>query len=177
MWDFLLRLEKEIKYVPAFGKYWRRALERKRYKKIHASSQFIQRWFRSWKKRRTDFSATKFEKLRPVKIIFIQTTFHWSRSKMRPIRLVCRPQHAVSYYIMIIAVVDMDQGIIVQKWNSSLRCGKLLTSVKGDQPFMSTHLHTEHMLAGVSGKHTVVLSLMQIGINKSNIILPWTSQD
>ena len=68
---------------------------------------------------------------------------------------------AVFYYIMI-AVVDMDQGIIVQKWNSSLRCGKLLTSVKGDQPFM---------LAGVSGKHTVVLSLMQIGINKSTIIL------
>jgi hypothetical protein len=27
------------------------------------------------------------------------------------------------------------------------------------------------MLAGVSGKHTVVLSLMQIGINKSTIIL------
>ena len=78
---------------------------------------------------------------------------------------------AVFYYIMI-AVVDMDQGIIVQKWNSSLRCGKLLTSVKGDQPFMSTHLHTEHMLAGVFGKHTVVLSsLMQIGINKSTIIL------
>ena len=78
---------------------------------------------------------------------------------------------AVSYNVMI-AVVDMDQGIIVQKWNSSLRCNKLLTSVKGDQPFMSTYLlHTEHMLAGVSGKHTVVLSLMQIGINKSAIIL------
>ena len=89
-------------------------------------------------------------------------------------------QIAAVFYYILIAVVDMDQGIIVQKWNSSLRCGKLLTSVKGDQPFMSTHLHTDtavraHACRSLRQAHGGAIT--DANRYKQEHYHPWTSQD
>ena len=147
-----IKFKKMVKASIIIQKYWRRAREMKRYAKIYSYIERLQQWVRS-RKKKADFTVKKIEKLRPIKIIVHvceNVCLRDAETAATP-AMIARSATAkaaeISYHVLI-TVVELEHGVLTQKWHASLKCGKIITSWKGDDKFITAHVHTEHLLAG-----------------------------